>query len=50
MTADPYKASAATSSPESLNQYAHVEGDPINSGDPTGEYSCSLDTAGGGEF
>ncbi|MCC6588212.1 MAG: hypothetical protein IT168_16085, partial [Bryobacterales bacterium] len=35
-TPDPYKASAGAEGPQSWNRYSYVEGDPVNSNDPSG--------------
>jgi hypothetical protein len=37
LTADPYKASAQPSNPQTWNFYSYVHGDPINNNDPTGQ-------------
>jgi RHS repeat-associated protein len=42
MTADPYGGSADAADPGSWNRYAYVNGDPVNSNDPSG-----LDPEGG---
>jgi len=36
LTADPYRASGGAADPGSWNRYAYVEGDPVNSYDPSG--------------
>ena len=36
MTADPYRGSMDPKQPQSLNRYAYVWGDPLNSNDPSG--------------
>jgi hypothetical protein len=36
MTPDPYRASAKLINPTSWNRYAYVNGDPVNSNDPSG--------------
>jgi RHS repeat-associated protein len=36
LTGDSFDASASTSSPQSWNRYAYVQGDPVNSYDPSG--------------
>jgi RHS repeat-associated protein len=46
MTPDPYMASGGPSDPGSWNRYSYVEGDPINSFDPTGQYLQAPGTPG----
>ncbi len=49
MTPDPYGGSAMTNNPTSWNRYGYVNGDPVNSSDPTGEDLVPLCTVGTGE-
>ena len=40
-TADPYQASGGPANPSSWNRYSYVEGDPVNSYDPSGLVKAS---------
>ena len=40
LSADPYRASAAITNPQSWNRYSYVENDPINFTDPDGLAKC----------
>jgi len=44
LTPDPFGGSPSLSRPNSWNRYAYVEGDPVNSNDPTGLFLSGLST------
>ena len=44
MSADPYKPSASTTSPQTWNRYGYSWSDPINMLDPTGRVACGSAT------
>jgi RHS repeat-associated protein len=46
LTGDSFDASASTSSPQSWNRYAYVQGDPVNSYDPSGLLLADVGTCG----
>jgi RHS repeat-associated protein len=43
LQADPYRASASMTNPQSWNRYAYVENDPVNHGDSRGLYTCRFE-------